>query len=667
MGSLAVVLAAVVGWGAPTAAALPPTTTRASLSSSGAQSGSSSTAPQLSADGRWVAFIAEAGLVTPDTNQRLDVFLRDRLTGETRRISDGPGGAEANDASDAPVMTPDGRYVAFSSRATNLVAGGTTGRQLFLYDRTAGTLRPAAALPPGVLDPSEPSLSADGARVLFRAVERSRTGEVTRADILVAETATGVVRRITQTTAGAPADAQSGDPDLSDDGRLATFATDATNLVTPDTNGVRDVIATDLQTGRHERVSVGSAGSEANQSSFYPSASFDGCLVAFLSNAGNLVAGDDGVRQAKAFVRNRCQPETEAVSVSNGGTQGFASSPPDISADGCFVTFVAGAILSPAPTPGTSGVALRDRCAGVTSRVDVATTGDPGNGLAFDPVVSATGRYVAFSGIASNLVPGDTNGQADVFVRDRATNRKPQAELVLAQEGSRVTADATASSDVDGPAVTGRISFGDGGPEVTGLRAVHDYPRSGSYTVTVIVTDADDMTSTKSLPVTVSTPPAPPAAPPAGVVPARPPVAVAPALELPELVLDRVGLSRRRFMAVRRGAKPGGSRGSQLTLRLSEPATVELRFERASAGRRSGSRCVARRRRGSRCTRWVTAGTLRRALGAGTRTVLLTGRLGTTTLRAGSHRLGVVARSADGRRSARRTLLLTIIRPRSSR
>lgn len=643
-----------------------PTTTRVSLDSTGAQGTIGSGDPQISTDGRWVAFRTASPLVAPDTNARTDVHLRDRVTGATRRISDGPGGVQADGTSEAPTMTPDGRLVAFTSTATNLVAGGTSGRQLFLFDRVAQTVRVAAALPSGVTDPFSPSISDDGSRIAFGTQELNTAGEATRADVYVVETAGGALRRVTQTPSGTTANGGSFDPELSPDGRWASFTTSSTNLVTPDTNGFRDVLATDLQSGQHVRISAGSGGGEANLHSSSPSMSFDGCIVAFVSTASNLVANDDKVNQTKAFARNRCQPETEIVSLGNGGTQGPALAP-EVSADGCLVTFLAGSILGP-PTLGTNGLALRDRCTGVTSRLDLATSGDPASGAAFTPAISPTGRYVTFAHTAANLVGDDTNNQLDVFVRDRVTNARPEAALTLSRQERRVSADASASRDPDGAIVTGSIAFGDGTPAATGLQAVHEYARGGTYTVTATITDGDGATATTSLPVTVPDPAAPP--PPSPLPdPVAPIVTTAPIPPSapPALVLDRVALSRSRFAVVPPRGRPRGPRGGQLTLRLSDAATVELRFERALGGRRAGGRCVSGRRRGARCVRYVAAGTLRSKLVAGTRTIVLTGRIGAKALRPGRHRLRVSARAADGRRSAARSLILTIATTRSAR
>ena len=440
---------------------------------------------------------------------------------------------------------------------------------------------------------------------------------------------------------------------------MGGVSTTATNLATPDTNGFEDVVATNLQSGQHVRVSAAAGGGQANQASYMPTLSSDGCAVAFASNATNLVASDDKVAQMKAFVRDHCTPGIEIVSLSNDEVQGAATLP-QISGDGCQVAFVAGSILRPVAAA-SSGVGVRDRCAGVTSRVDVATAGDPANGGAGTLAISTTGRYIAFAHSATNLVAGDTNDARDIFVRDRATNVAPVAALSITTQGRRVTADAAASRDADGASISAQIAFGDGTPPTAGLQAVHDYARGGIYTVTATVTDADGAIATRSVPVTIADapPPPPPASPPA--LPSHEP----PAAQRPPLVLDRIGLSRSRFAVLAPGRRPSGSRGAWPRSRLSDAAIVELRFSRAQPGRRVSGRCLTGRRRGRSCTRNVPVGTLRRSLGAGPAALRLTGRVAGRALRPGRHRLLVVGRSADARRSASTTLTFTITEPSS--
>jgi len=174
----------------------------------------------------------------------------------------------------------------------------------------------------------------------------------------------GTIERVSVDSGGAEGDANSNRSSLSADGRYVAFASNATNLVAGDTNGVDDIFLRDRALGTTERISVDSNEGEALTHSLLPAISSDGRFVAFRSDALNLVAGD---------------------------TNGF---------DDIFV---------------------RDRLTGATERVSVESTGAQANSYSFSASISADGRYVAIWSLASNLVTGDSNGAADIFVRDRGT------------------------------------------------------------------------------------------------------------------------------------------------------------------------------------------------------------------------------------------------------
>ncbi|TMM11186.1 MAG: hypothetical protein E6G00_05495, partial [Actinobacteria bacterium] len=249
-----------------------------------------------------------SNLVGGDTNGVGDVFVRDRKTGKTKRVSVNSHGAQANGESFAAPISADGRFVAFLSSASNLVGGDTNGaRDVFVRDRKAGK-----------------------------------------------------TRRVSVDSHGAQGKGASFVPSISANGRFVAFSSVANNLVGGDTNTVSDVFVRDRKTGKTRRVSVDSHGAQGNGDSFIPSISADGRFVAFYSDAANLVAGDG-----------------------NAAGDGF----------------------------------VRDRKAGRTKRVSVASHGTQGNDTSFPPSISADGRFVAFTSLANNLVAGDTNGASDIFAR----------------------------------------------------------------------------------------------------------------------------------------------------------------------------------------------------------------------------------------------------------
>ena len=236
----------------------------------------------------------------------------------------------------------------------------------------------------------------------------------------------GVTTRVSVDSAGNPGNGDSGYAAISADSRYTAFSSSASNLVPGDTNGSRDIFVHDSQTGSTTRASVDSAGNQANGPSAIPEISADGRYIVFCSDASNLVPGDTN-SYWDVFVYDRQTGATTRVSVSSGGNQGTYGgccyfSGAVISADGRYVAFESGASnMVPGDTNGIPDIFVRDRQTGVTERVSVDSAGNQGNGYSWWAAISADGRYVAFYSEASNLVPGDTNGAPDVFVRDRQT------------------------------------------------------------------------------------------------------------------------------------------------------------------------------------------------------------------------------------------------------
>jgi Tol biopolymer transport system component len=400
---------------------------RVSVSSNGAQGNHDSYDWSISPDGRSVPFVSEAtNLVAGDTNGATDVFVRDRRAESTERVSVNSSAAQGNGDSEGGSLSADARYVAFYSGASNLVAGDTNDTDdVFVRDRQTGrteriSVNSSAAQSDG--SSSGGSVSADGRYVAFDSEATNLVAGDTngRWDVFVRDPRTGRTERVSVNSGAAQASHDSYDGSVSADGRYVAFESVAANLVAGDTNGATDVFVHDRHTGRTERVSVTSGSAQGNGDSDGGALSADGRYVAFFSVAANLVAGDTN-GTGDVFLRDRRTGRTERISVNSSGVQGNGSSAaPSLSAHGRHVAFVSGASnLVCGDTNGTGDVFLRDRRTGRTKRISVDRTGAQGNGWSAGPSLSADGRHVAFTSVASNLVAGDTNGKMDAFVMTR--------------------------------------------------------------------------------------------------------------------------------------------------------------------------------------------------------------------------------------------------------
>jgi hypothetical protein len=460
---------AVVGWKA--GLETPPRIVRVSIATDGGEPNGPSHHPSLSGNGRFVVFTSYASNLVPgDSGGEPDVFWHDRdadgngifdeaggvLTG---RASVGMEGAEANGASFEPVISDDGRHVAFTSAASNLVSGDSNGRQ----------------------------------------------------DVFVRDLQSGSTRLVSRGLGGAPANGDSATPAISADGRRVVFASLATNLVLDDTNGLADVflhiqdIGVPSVGGGMQLVSVAADGTPANGASFQPSISAfrragRDHAIAFVSEATNLAAFNrvgvavfirDGaagsIYQTCAYEPFPRKPQVSATgrfltcaSQNTSGVDRTESSPIDIFYEmvdkpgfhavlshgggptdtsrtpgngdaesgqrqhsrGVFVS--AASNLLPAASTGRQ-VYVRDFGDAFfngtyTRRITMAADASAANGGSSDPVLSSNLQYVAFRSDASNLVAGDTNGHGDIFVADIDSGWPAgHANLVVTVEGLEKT------------------------------------------------------------------------------------------------------------------------------------------------------------------------------------------------------------------------------------
>ncbi len=402
----------------------------------------------LSADGRYVAFTSYAtSLVPGSTNYWPDAFLRDRQSGTTTQLSVATGGLPGNAgvSLEGLSISSDGRYVAFASSATNLDPADTNAKyDVFVRDCLNGTtVRVSVDAAGGQANDGsfQPYLSADGRFVAFQSYATNLVaGDLNAvADIFVKDLQSGAIVRVNVDSAGTEAlpglatDTYPGSytPVLSADGRFVAFASSAPNLVAGDTNGMQDIFVEDRDTDANgifdepgaiatTRVSVEPVtGVEADNVSRFPSLTGDGRFVSFHSSATNLVAGDtNGFYDA--FLLDRQAALLTRISVDALGVQGNGDSDfVQLSLDGRYATYQSAASnLVPNDTNFARDIFLYDLARAQTSRVSVGYAVANASGASNYPTLSADGQRVAFASTATNLVTNDTNLMLDVFVRD---------------------------------------------------------------------------------------------------------------------------------------------------------------------------------------------------------------------------------------------------------
>jgi Tol biopolymer transport system component len=446
----------------------------------------------MTPDGRYVAFVSGASnLVAGDTNLIPDVFVRDVPAGITTLASVGAistNFTRLTSSSESPEITPDGRYVAFLSTATNLVAGNTNSGDVYVRDLVSGTTIWASVVSRALLGGANGisfnhAISADGNFVAYETMTNPQTtgsawGMIFRFDVASGTTAVvhtnaaalrepyqeiqslsmtpdgrfiafvgNATGSATTNTAVYLWDGQNGSttvasvdqngqtplgtcdsPVIDPTGRYIAFMSSATNLVTNSLAGDHHLYVRDLQLGATRLAAVDSNGVGSGLSpATVPSMSLDGRFVAFESPDAAFVANDRN-RDYDVFARDLSIDSVELISGHDPALPSLTPngpsvlSPSSVSSDGRFVAFASDADnLVANDTNGCRDVFARDRVAHTNFLVSVATNGTSADFISTEASISADGRYVAFTSSADNLVPNDTNGVSDVFLRDLQT------------------------------------------------------------------------------------------------------------------------------------------------------------------------------------------------------------------------------------------------------
>jgi Tol biopolymer transport system component len=464
---------------------------------------------RVSGDGRYVVFHSRADNLAPAyapcPGACRDVFVKDLWTGEVVQLSAGMGGAAPDGWSEDPSISPDGRFVVFTSRALNLVPGTPAYSQhVFRHDRASGVTELTDHVS-GDHDANDPSISDDGQYVSYYT---STWYEDVPELVYLWDVAAADETLVSHAVSGGWPDDHSRAPIISGNGRYVAYSSAATDLAAGNANGPAHVYRWDRLNDTTVLVSRTSNGAGGNGASLDPSISRDGSVVAFSSTATNF--GDPFPSGLQVYVRDlRIRPGAGLTSLnSDEVAANDRSFTPSISADGRYVAFESEADnLVPDDTNETSDVFVRDRHQGTTVRVSLSATGaqPEQDGHSFDPAVTADGTQVVFSSTAENLVP-DGNLATDVFIGPANGIQAPVAPLSITGLSCNRTSRATECTvTYTGGAEQVRIAWTANGNPVPAARNQATMTRRCplnpilNLTVGVVLTDDLDATAQRSV------------------------------------------------------------------------------------------------------------------------------------------------------------------------
>ena len=380
----------------------------------------------VSGNGRYVIFSSTARLVAADTDTVKDVYRKDLLTDSVVRVNVTVDGSAASATATAAAITPDGRSVAFFSGASNLVPSDTNAKtDVFVRDLVAGTTdRVSVSTTEQAGTGNSPNdqdgtvdITPDGRYVVFSSTAPNFGADAdTVSDIFRRDRIAGTTELMSVSDAEVSSDADSYHPSMSDDARFVAFQSTATNLVAGDTNGTVDAFVRDRLNGTTQRVSVHDSEAQSGAGGWDPWIDGSGNKVVFTSSS-KLNAIDPN-NTNDVFIRDRSGSTTTVGSVGTDGWAAGSSQDPTISGDGSTVAFQS--TSAKALAGGNAWEHIYTRKITTTTRHSVTTGGQVVTGASSHPSLSDNAQVVAFDSNSSGLVIGDT-GQKDVFFRRRIT------------------------------------------------------------------------------------------------------------------------------------------------------------------------------------------------------------------------------------------------------
>ncbi|MFG1222317.1 TolB family protein [Xanthobacter wiegelii] len=404
-------------------------------------------------------------------------------SGSITRISTDVAGGQANSDSYGPVFSSDGTKVVFYSYASNLVPGDGNGAgDIFVKDLTTGVITRISTDASGAQangSSYRPVFSPDGTKVAFYSYGSNLVpGDTNGAnDIFVKDLTTRVITLVSTDGTDAQGNSSSYGPVFSPDGTKVAFYSLASNLVPNDTNGAIDIFVKDLLSGETIRIATNATGAQGNDYSYQAVFSPDGTKVAFYSYASNLVAGDTN-NNADIFIKDLNSGAVTLVSTDAAAIQGNSSSyTPVFSPDGTKVAFTSVATnLVPGDTNGIVDVFVKDLTTGMVTLVTADATGVQADSDSYSPQFSPDGTKLAFYSYATNLVPGDTNNTPDVFVKDLTTGIVTR----LSTDAAGAQGNGYSDSPVFSPDGN-KVVFNSGAPNLV--------PDDTNYTTDIFVKD----------------------------------------------------------------------------------------------------------------------------------------------------------------------------------